>query len=624
MHPVERCAACAEPAWRLARALLRDPHAAYDAVQQAFLVAARKPTAVPAGDPWPWFSVVVTHEARNLRRKRRPATNRAEVGGDGGPDMGGGDARPDPRATEPVVAAARAEDVARLLAAVDALPDLEREALELTTLGGLTHAQAAEALGVVRQTVTERARRGLEALGRRLRAGEAATAHALAAVPLGAPAQGLAAATEAWLSTARATGVGTVIQGGTAMATSKAAWVAGVAVAAGLGFVGGGATDGLGLFPADPSPAARGPLAPAGVTGVEASAPSGAPAAGGLAPAATEAATAAARRLEAEHERLVARVAALERDLEAARASGPAAPRGPRFTFGEMGRLEGVVKADWAALATSSKVVTDAVTEIHRATVAGEAVPKEVYVRLQEHVEQMRRYEYRTLGKMPTAAAHNGEFTHPITTTNLLADVLEQGGRPLSEAQVAEFERLGTAFEEEFARLRARWGADVPRARRLLDELRVKGRFTDGLWAALSEAQRPLWVDPALRGVAGVDLYDPTLLVLHTSPVVTGAAVADLRPKLLGILRGKLGVAPDAASPRLEAAVDGFLARTGPGLAAVPKVRAKFYTFADALAAGEASAELVDVLLRDLDLTPEVRKALLDEPAWYIPRLVTP
>jgi DNA-directed RNA polymerase specialized sigma24 family protein len=40
---VVRCARlCAERAWRLASALLRDKDAAYDAVQQACLVAARK------------------------------------------------------------------------------------------------------------------------------------------------------------------------------------------------------------------------------------------------------------------------------------------------------------------------------------------------------------------------------------------------------------------------------------------------------------------------------------------------------------------------------------------------------------------------------------------------------
>ena len=123
MHPVERCAACAAPAWRLARALLRDADEAYDAVQQAFLVAARKPAAVPSGDPWPWFSVVVAHEARNLRRKKRPAP----VGVGGGDDAREGAIMdgPDPRAEEPAHAAGDADEVRRLWVALDALPAVE-------------------------------------------------------------------------------------------------------------------------------------------------------------------------------------------------------------------------------------------------------------------------------------------------------------------------------------------------------------------------------------------------------------------------------------------------------------------------------------------------------------------
>ena len=62
-------------AWRLAYSLLRDAHTAFDCVQQAYLVAARNPGRIPDGDAWPWFAVVVGFEARNMRRKKRPATN---------------------------------------------------------------------------------------------------------------------------------------------------------------------------------------------------------------------------------------------------------------------------------------------------------------------------------------------------------------------------------------------------------------------------------------------------------------------------------------------------------------------------------------------------------------------
>lgn len=631
-HAVERCAAaCAERAWRLARALLRDGHEAHDAVQQAFLVAARKPDAVPVGDPWPWFRVVVAHEAHNLRRKRRPLPASAWTSpgpGDDGPAEGGPMEIADPRAVEPSRAAAATEELARLHAALDALPAAEREALVLTGLGGLTHAEAASVLGVARQTVTDRARRGMATLTARAARGEAATWQALAVLPVAAPVEGLAEATTTWVTEAMAAvGTGAALAGGAAaggmtMASLATKWTVGIAAAAAaLGFVGGAATDGLGWRREAPPPSIEAPAPPAALGAVRAGAGDGTRKDEPSLAAADDAAT-TVRRLREENARLLARVEGLERDLVARARAADKASRGPTFTFGDMGRLDAVREADWPALASAAHVVGATIGEITRLVAAGEPVPKELHLRLQEHTELVRRYEYRTLGRMPTAAQHNGELTHPISATNLLAGILEQAGLPLTPAQVAEFERLGLAFEDEFARVRAGWTDDVPRARRLVHELALKGRFMDALWASLSEAQRPLWVDPAYRGVAGVDLFDPTLLVLHTSPVLTGSEPAELGRKLSTLLRKKLALADDAGAPRLDAAVAAWQAAATRGSAPVEKARVKQYTFADALRAGEATATLVETLLRDLDLAPAVADALRKDPAWYVPRLV--
>ena len=245
MHPVERCAhVCAPRAWRLAYAMLRDTDHAYDAVQQAFLVAARKPEAIPPGDPWPWFAVVVAHEAKNLRRKRRPVP--IGVGAD--PEAPGMDV-PDARAPDPGLSAESAEEARAVWAAVGALPEAEREAVVLTHLSGLSAGDAARALDAPRQTIAERAERGLAALAGRLRRSAPDAARSLAVLPLGAPPRGFEAAQAAWVKAALSSvAKGSVIPGGAIVATTKTGWIVGVVLAAGLGFVGGGTTDGLGLF----------------------------------------------------------------------------------------------------------------------------------------------------------------------------------------------------------------------------------------------------------------------------------------------------------------------------------------------------------------------------------------
>jgi RNA polymerase sigma factor (sigma-70 family) len=59
----------AEPGYRLACAMLHDPHAAQDAVQEASLTAWRKlPGVKDRGRLRPWFLGIVVNECRNSRR----------------------------------------------------------------------------------------------------------------------------------------------------------------------------------------------------------------------------------------------------------------------------------------------------------------------------------------------------------------------------------------------------------------------------------------------------------------------------------------------------------------------------------------------------------------------------
>ena len=74
----------------------------------------------------------------------------------------------------------------------------------------------------------------------------------------------------------------------------------------------------------------------------------------------------------------------------------------------------------------------------------------------------------------------------------------------------------------------------------------------------------------------------------------------------------------------MKSAVAPFLARTTKGLEGVPRSRVRNYTFAEALAAGEASAEMIDAILRDPDLPADRRRELLDDATWYVPRFVKP
>jgi RNA polymerase sigma-70 factor (ECF subfamily) len=177
-------------AWRLAYSLLRDAHAAFDCVQQAYLVAAKNPGRIPDGDAWPWFAVVVGFEARNLLRKKRPATNAEGVQVDKSPSE------------SPELAAQRVDDGRLLWQALDTLPQEERQAIVLTHVNGLTHALAAQALGLPEKTVSSQVARGLERLRGKLKTREEELGSYLAVLPVAAPPGGFDAALAAWKATA--------------------------------------------------------------------------------------------------------------------------------------------------------------------------------------------------------------------------------------------------------------------------------------------------------------------------------------------------------------------------------------------------------------------------------------
>ena len=151
---------CSRPAWRLAWSWLGDSHEAFDCVQQAFVVAASKPQQIPADNPWPWFRQVVINEARNARRKRRPALHQETSMPDTAPG--------------PAHAAASSDANAALMAALATLPEAERDAITLTHLNGMTHAEAAQALGMPVKTLSSHVSRGLERLKIKLQGREEA------------------------------------------------------------------------------------------------------------------------------------------------------------------------------------------------------------------------------------------------------------------------------------------------------------------------------------------------------------------------------------------------------------------------------------------------------------------
>ena len=620
---------CAGKAWRVAVHWLGDPHEAFDVVQQAFVIAAGKPDRIPADDPWPWFRQVVINEARNTRRKRKPVPSEQE------------NTMPDP-APGPEQQLSRKETETALRQALDTLPEREREAILLTHLGGMTHVEAADALGIPVKTLSSHVSRGMERLKHKLGSKGEKMLASVGAAPLALPPGGWEGALAAWKASAFAALTETAAAGTAAAAGAilmkKTLIAAGMIAALGIGLGGGMILNQqLADPPATPETSASADAAPLDDSSgqpLQSDETGSTSKSDGSLSVKLDAAKAAESRAmkEADDLREELRTAEAERDVfkdkverleeELAPIRAEQAERGPTFTFGKHGQIEGVTTSNWKELAGASHKVITSLRTLREHQIKGEQAPREVFLAIQENTEKMRTYEYDTIGVLPTWAKHNGEFTHPISHSNLIASELRTAEMPLSESQVAQIEKLGLQWEADYEAAQKRYNDNTARVEKMLDEYILKGAFVDDVWDMLTPEQLAHFVDPKWHHVAHVDLYCTTLMIIHTSPILTGADIGEARTKLQKMLVDSYGVPEDQVSA-LGPILDTWQADVGGVLEAVPQTHAQFYTYDQGKIAAQATVRLVNSIRDYGMLSEENRAKLLDAYTIYIPRILT-
>jgi RNA polymerase sigma-70 factor (ECF subfamily) len=144
-------------AYSIALRVTGDPGAAEDAVQEAFLGVWRSAADYIAvrGTVRAWLLSVVRHRAIDAVRRRRPVADLPTQG----------DALPAALILQDVWPEVdRRMDREAILAAMAAIPAVQREAIELAYWGGLTGGEIARRTGAPLGTVKSRLRLGLVAL----------------------------------------------------------------------------------------------------------------------------------------------------------------------------------------------------------------------------------------------------------------------------------------------------------------------------------------------------------------------------------------------------------------------------------------------------------------------------
>ena len=143
-------------AFRTAYLLAGNAADAEEAAQDAFVKAWRALGRFRAGAPFrPWLLQIVANEARN---RRRSAGRRAQLAVRAAHESSG-DAAPSPEN-----ALLAADQRTQLLAAVDTLPEEQRDVITCRYFLELSEEETAAALGIRRGTVKSRTSRALERL----------------------------------------------------------------------------------------------------------------------------------------------------------------------------------------------------------------------------------------------------------------------------------------------------------------------------------------------------------------------------------------------------------------------------------------------------------------------------
>lgn len=138
-----------------ALSFLRDPRAAEDVMQDTYVrLYAAAPGYRPQGKPMAWILTVVRNLSLMWLRERKSR---------GGSDL------EEEQPADPVDAIGASTDRLVLTAALESLPDLERQIVVLHSVSGLRHREIAELFGIPLSTALSRYHRALSKLRKLLK-----------------------------------------------------------------------------------------------------------------------------------------------------------------------------------------------------------------------------------------------------------------------------------------------------------------------------------------------------------------------------------------------------------------------------------------------------------------------
>lgn len=289
------------------------------------------------------------------------------------------------------------------------------------------------------------------------------------------------------------------------------------------------------------------------------------------------------------------------------------------IAFGEAANLEQLQNADWHDLAKAMDTLTKLIGEIVANGKKGQPPSPDLQNKIMKENQRLLGLATAIMGKLPTHRTGNGEFTHPIVMSNLVAALLDNAELPLADEQKAEFASYGAEYCEEYTKLQGGYSEDTPDFEKALDEIALKRACMDKCFAALTPEQRERIVNPETQGRMQLDLFSPMLMAMMSAQASnwgTAEAIKTSVPKDYA-LRYSLDAQTAAQA---QDAFDAWYQDIEPSL--TPVDPGDPLHIDATLAAGRAQAKLAKALLALPGLSDASRAAIRQDMGWIVPQVM--
>ena len=293
------------------------------------------------------------------------------------------------------------------------------------------------------------------------------------------------------------------------------------------------------------------------------------------------------------------------------------------LVFGKWGEVDGVRNANWDEMSEAVENINALIKDAIDRDRAGNPIPpRELQQSVTPWNAKLVRYLGSVTGSLPTHATVNGEYTHPITLANLMVQMLERVGLPISDQQYDAIAGLGDEYDREYDRLQKSYDDSTLQVDRVVDALALKADIMFNMESVLTAAQRGAIIVPEIHNRAFLDSRSPVLMVILTTkpvPVASAQAIRDLAP--VGFAK-YFGVAPETLDDH-SALFDSWYKEVSSIFEKpVEAKNSPFYTLEQALISGRAHSHVVNTLLANLDLPQETVQRILADGAWSVPQVL--